>query len=72
MSQMNNLIELHKSACLADFNGEKLTLEQEAILIVKRLASGAIDRKQAQRAIDNSHNSEQLRSLVNKYRKECR
>ncbi len=70
---MDNLTELHKSACLAEYkltisNGAKLTLEQEAILIVKRLASGAIDRNKVKRLIDSHVNSEGLRNLINEYR----
>ncbi len=72
---MNNLVELHKSACLAEYNlinynGEKLTLEQSAILIVYRLKCGAIDRNKAKGLIDSHANSEGLRRLVNEYRGE--
>lgn len=62
-------IELHKGATLADHKGEKLTLEQEAVIIVNRLKNGAISRDRVKKLIDNSFNGEKLRNLINKYRR---
>lgn len=62
------LIELHKSATLADFKQLKLTVEQQAIVIVYRLKNGTIDRNRTKKLIDNYYDREKLRSLINEYR----
>lgn len=65
---MRVLIELHKSACLADYNQERLQVEYYAILIFYRLKSGKITRDKVSRLINESSNPEKLRNLLNKYR----
>lgn len=62
------IVELHKGALFADYKGERLTVEQEAIIIVNRLKRGAIGRDRVKKLIDNSHDSEKLRNLINEYR----
>ncbi len=60
-------IEAHKVALFADFKGERLTVEQEAIIIAKRFKRGAIKRDRVKRIIESSFHSEELRVLINKF-----
>lgn len=62
------LIELHKSACLADYNQERLSIEQYSVLIFFRIKSGKITRDKVGKLINESINPEALRSLLNKHR----
>jgi hypothetical protein len=61
-------IEFFKQATFDNYNQKRLTLEQQAIIAVKRLDRGEINRAGVKKLIDASNDSEKLRSLINEYR----
>jgi hypothetical protein len=61
-------IEFFKQATFDNYNQKRLTLEQQAIIAVKRLERGEINRAGVKKLIDASNDSEKFRKLINEYR----